>query len=75
MAWYVGFYYNVVIAWSFYYLFASFTSVLPWRYCDHAWNTVHCFDESMNASWIEIDGEMVWLNASTGTTPAKEYFE
>ncbi|XP_041454388.1 sodium-dependent noradrenaline transporter-like isoform X2 [Lytechinus variegatus] len=75
IAWYVGFSYNVVIAWSFYYLFASFTGELPWTYCNKDWNTPYCFDDSMNASYVEIDGATVWLNASTGTTPAKEYFD
>ena len=75
IAWYVGFSYNVVIAWSFYYLFASFTGELPWRYCDKEWNTPLCFDDTMNASYVEIDGASVWLNYSTGNAPAKEYFE
>ncbi|ESP01052.1 hypothetical protein LOTGIDRAFT_227769 [Lottia gigantea] len=32
-------YYNMIIGWAFYYLFASFTSVLPWTTCDPAWST------------------------------------
>ncbi|XP_030831792.1 sodium-dependent noradrenaline transporter-like isoform X2 [Strongylocentrotus purpuratus] len=75
IAWYVGFSYNVVISWSFYYLFASFTGELPWRYCDKEWNTPLCFDDTMNASYVEIDGVSVWLNYSTGNAPAKEYFD
>uniref|UniRef100_H2ZGW8 Transporter n=1 Tax=Ciona savignyi TaxID=51511 RepID=H2ZGW8_CIOSA len=31
-------YYNVIIAWSLFYLFASFSSVLPWTQCDQWWN-------------------------------------
>jgi len=27
-------YYNMVLAWSIYYLFASFTSELPWTNCN-----------------------------------------
>lgn len=32
-------YYNMILAWSFYYMFASFTSRLPWTDCDNKWNT------------------------------------
>ncbi|XP_059151400.1 sodium- and chloride-dependent GABA transporter 2-like [Physella acuta] len=35
-------YYNVILAWTFYYLFSSFTSVLPWSHCNNDWNTEHC---------------------------------
>jgi solute carrier family 6 dopamine transporter-like protein 3 len=42
IAFYVDFYYNVIIAWALRYLFASFTSLLPWTTCDNAWNTPLC---------------------------------
>ncbi|BFZ24502.1 hypothetical protein BsWGS_27541 [Bradybaena similaris] len=35
-------YYNVIIAWNFYFLFSSFSGVLPWTLCDQSWNTPHC---------------------------------
>lgn len=35
-------FYNTIIAWSVYYLWLSFTSDLPWKYCDKAWNTICC---------------------------------
>lgn len=38
----IGLYYNVVIAHVLYYLYSSFTSVLPWESCDHEWNTNSC---------------------------------
>lgn len=38
----VSIYYNMIIAWAFYYLFASFTSDLPWGHCDREWNTQLC---------------------------------
>ena len=35
----VAIYYNMIIGWSLYYLFASFTSELPWEKCDPEWAT------------------------------------
>lgn len=42
IAFYVDFYYNVIIAWSLRFFFASFTSVLPWTSCNNPWNTPNC---------------------------------
>ena len=39
----VSVYYNVILAWSLYYLYNSFTSDLPWVGCHHAWNTERCY--------------------------------
>ncbi|XP_072014775.1 sodium- and chloride-dependent glycine transporter 1-like [Amphiura filiformis] len=36
--------YNVVIMYSFYYFFVSFTRVLPWVGCNHNFNTALCSD-------------------------------
>ena len=38
VSFFVCVYYNVIIGWSLYYLFASFQSVLPWTRCDQWWN-------------------------------------
>ncbi|EDV20633.1 uncharacterized protein TRIADDRAFT_31455 [Trichoplax adhaerens] len=35
-------YYNVMIAWSCNFLFASMQSELPWAGCEHDWNTNRC---------------------------------
>lgn len=42
IAFYVDFYYNVIIAWSLRFFFASFTNVLPWTSCNNPWNTPNC---------------------------------
>jgi solute carrier family 6 amino acid transporter-like protein 5/7/9/14 len=39
---FVGIYYNVIIMYTLYYMFASFTAKLPWIGCGNAWNTVNC---------------------------------
>ena len=39
----IALYYNVIIAWSIYYFFASMTSDLPWTDCDNWWNSAQCF--------------------------------
>uniref|UniRef100_T1J2K8 Transporter n=1 Tax=Strigamia maritima TaxID=126957 RepID=T1J2K8_STRMM len=67
---YMAMYYNTVIAWAVYYLFASFRSELPWTSCDNPWNTRSCRSITSNRStW---DEEI--LNG-TKTSPAQEYFE
>ncbi|XP_076316035.1 sodium- and chloride-dependent glycine transporter 1-like isoform X1 [Tachypleus tridentatus] len=42
MSFLVGIYYNMILAWSLFYLFSSFTSQLPWSSCDNWWNTNAC---------------------------------
>ncbi|XP_052834150.1 sodium-dependent dopamine transporter isoform X2 [Octopus bimaculoides] len=44
IAFYTDFFYNVIIAWSLHYFFASFTSNLPWISCENSWNTHRCYD-------------------------------
>ncbi|XP_051577523.1 sodium-dependent dopamine transporter-like [Myxocyprinus asiaticus] len=61
---YVGFYYNVIIAWALFYLFSSFSGELPWINCNNTWNSPNCSD--LNATL---------LNDTHKATPALEYFE
>ena len=42
MSFMVALYYNMIIAWTLYYFFASMTSQLPWELCDAEWNTPLC---------------------------------
>ncbi|KTG03929.1 hypothetical protein cypCar_00027515 [Cyprinus carpio] len=61
---YVGFYYNVIIAWALFYLFSSFSGELPWIHCNNTWNSPNCSD--LNSTL---------LNDTYKTTPALEYFD
>ncbi|XP_007520620.1 sodium-dependent dopamine transporter [Erinaceus europaeus] len=60
---YVGFFYNVVIAWALHYFLSSFTLELPWTSCNHTWNSPACLDTQGSP------------NRSSHTSPAAEYFE
>lgn len=55
-------YYNTIIGWAVYYLYASFTSELPWTKCGNEWNTDACSPVTNNT----------YFNTSS---PAKEFFE
>uniref|UniRef100_A0A2K6FBM8 Solute carrier family 6 member 2 n=1 Tax=Propithecus coquereli TaxID=379532 RepID=A0A2K6FBM8_PROCO len=72
IALYVGFYYNVIIAWSLYYLFSSFTLNLPWTDCGHAWNSPNCTDPKL------LNGSVLGNHTKYSKykfTPAAEFYE
>uniref|UniRef100_A0A672H3R4 Transporter n=1 Tax=Salarias fasciatus TaxID=181472 RepID=A0A672H3R4_SALFA len=72
IALYVGFYYNVIIAWSLHYLFSSMTSELPWLKCGNSWNSPNCTDPKA------INGSVLGNGTSYSKykiTPAAEYYE
>ena len=72
IAFYVGFYYNVIIAWSIHYLFASMTNELPWLHCGNPWNTPNCtVPKPMNGSFLDNRTSY----AKNKNTPAAEYYE
>lgn len=70
IAFYTDFFYNVIIAWSFYYFFASFTLNLPWTSCNNSWNTPSCYDgdlrtdplfnDSAGQTTVLLDGSDIW---------------
>ncbi|KAG8199648.1 hypothetical protein JTE90_009479 [Oedothorax gibbosus] len=75
IAFYVDFYYNIIIAWSLYFLVASFSSVLPWTTCNNPWNTPACrqmmsLDDLLNGTL----NDTFYDEGVVRTTPAEEYF-
>lgn len=82
-------YYNVIVAWTLYYLFMSFRAVLPWSTCGNDWNTENCVDGSerpvTNSSLgnytvdtiSNISRVIIAANgtASAKTNPSEEYWE
>ncbi|XP_071945985.1 sodium- and chloride-dependent glycine transporter 2-like isoform X2 [Antedon mediterranea] len=48
---FIALYYNVIITYILYYMFASFTNKLPWIGCNNPWNTDMCngiYDECLS---------------------------
>ncbi|XP_074836578.1 sodium-dependent proline transporter-like isoform X2 [Carettochelys insculpta] len=62
----VSLYYNVIIAWTFYYLGMSFQSPLPWS-CDAPQNAPLCQNASGNASRFSAS-EAFWNQQVLGVT-------
>lgn len=56
IAFFIALYYNIIIAWAFFYLFSSFTAELPWQSCDHWWNTAACrrYLDNFFFEWISV---------------------
>ncbi|XP_068234602.1 sodium-dependent dopamine transporter [Palaemon carinicauda] len=85
IAFYVDFFYNVILAWSLRFFFASFTSELPWFTCNNPWNTPNC-REVGDKSPIQTYSNESYSNGSLmsfhddldpneTTTPAEEYWK
>ncbi|XP_044263788.1 sodium-dependent noradrenaline transporter-like isoform X2 [Tribolium madens] len=76
VAFYVSFYYNVIIAWALYFLGTSFSPDLPWLHCNNTWNTEKCW-ESMLPGTSNVTTRPPVFNDTTPTnrhTPASEFF-
>lgn len=63
-------YINVLLAWVLYFLYSSFTSVLPWSHCNNEWNTVNCYSTaaSRNASLSNANGSAAHLETAKNAT-------
>jgi solute carrier family 6 amino acid transporter-like protein 5/7/9/14 len=82
----VALYYNVIISWCLYYLFASMTSKLPWEDCGNYWNTYLCIPTDQyraffanvtdNETMLVEDWKGVMHNHSREDfkSPSDEYF-
>ncbi|XP_063218366.1 sodium-dependent noradrenaline transporter-like isoform X2 [Bacillus rossius redtenbacheri] len=72
VAFYVSFYYNVIIGWALYFLVASAAPELPWLHCNNSWNTEWCWEASPATT-----NTTSTTNTTAGRnthSPASEYF-
>ncbi|XP_052068104.1 sodium- and chloride-dependent GABA transporter 1-like [Mytilus californianus] len=87
MAAWLNCYYIVILAWAVYYLFRSFTSILPWSTCDNEWNTANCIAKyqklancTNGTSWtvgVNMSSNMseCSTNGINSTSPVREFWE
>ena len=80
-------YYIVILAWSLYFMFMSFSTVLPWAHCGNLWNTKNCFLPDVlpvNGSGVSaaVNGQIggdtlsgMLRNVSDLVDPAIEFWE
>ncbi|XP_020601873.1 sodium- and chloride-dependent GABA transporter 2-like isoform X2 [Orbicella faveolata] len=67
-------YYNVIMAWTFYYLFASFQKHLPWESCDKSWNSPLCQTDRKSPPDCVALGVNVSKDDCKWISPEEEYF-
>ncbi|CAF0774988.1 unnamed protein product [Didymodactylos carnosus] len=67
----LGLYYNVLIAYCFYYLVSSFTILVPWATCGNWWNTPLCTDQQALANMTLYN---VSKSKDMTSSPSEEYF-
>lgn len=80
-------YYNVILAWTLFYMLASFEEPLPWRGCDHAWTSKFCYSYADENQCLSQNGiyymRECYANLSLITNiikvprkpPAEEFFK
>ena len=58
----INFYYTVIMAYAFLFLFLGFTSTLPWSQCDNEYNTINCHSLSLEKEKCNITDHEVFYN-------------
>ena len=64
----VSIYYNVIMAWIIFYLFASFTKEVPWKKCNPAWASENCREDYLSS------GNGSVFNATSNVTSCMQGF-
>ncbi|KAF2357245.1 Sodium:neurotransmitter symporter [Trinorchestia longiramus] len=62
ISFYIGCYYNIILAWALYYIYSSFTRVLPWTSCGNEWNTADC--KNVDSQACNLNGGLMMQNGT-----------
>ncbi|KAK3105170.1 hypothetical protein FSP39_018821 [Pinctada imbricata] len=62
----VSLYYNVILAWTLFYLGNSFFPTIPWGNCNNDWNTPACYTRGSSVN----DNTSLFSNSTTNVTYA-----
>ncbi|XP_042873256.1 sodium- and chloride-dependent glycine transporter 1-like [Penaeus japonicus] len=71
-------YYNIILAWSLFYTFASCSGTLPWASCDNDFNSVECYSQDAaaacrNQSLFYYNKSCIAVDAYCGLRGLREY--
>ncbi|KAL9962432.1 hypothetical protein ACROYT_G031536 [Oculina patagonica] len=68
-------YYIIILSWTIYFLFQSFRSEVPWKTCDHPWNTEFCLAERKGDDVFNCTSFNLAENCSAKyTSPSAEFW-
>ncbi|GFN86748.1 transporter [Plakobranchus ocellatus] len=67
----VSFYYTVIIAWAFLYLFKSLTTELPWERCQ-SWATEKCYSHLEHSECSQVNGSLYINHTCFNATQVEE---
>ncbi|XP_055895528.1 sodium- and chloride-dependent glycine transporter 1-like isoform X2 [Biomphalaria glabrata] len=65
-------YYNIIISWTFYYIYMSMNATLPWTTCENHWNTYKCVS-SIQEKFKSLNQNQT--NTSQFQTASLEFWE
>ncbi|XP_073986394.1 sodium-dependent noradrenaline transporter-like [Rhodnius prolixus] len=74
VAFFVSFYYNVIIAWALYFLVGSLKPELPWLNCNNTWNTKACLESKDVVFNRSVFNDSSQETVVQDISPASEYF-
>ncbi|XP_073241635.1 sodium- and chloride-dependent GABA transporter 1-like isoform X1 [Porites lutea] len=74
MGYLVGIYYIIILSWTFFLLFQSFRSEVPWKTCDNSWNTMFCREERKGDSFNCTVFDLPVNCTAKYTSPSAEFW-